>query len=267
MIADKIHEYLSDTNQTLDGHLSHDIERLAGFAFRRQFMTPPGSPERTKELSLSAAGKCPRQLAYARHGYEVNGKEIDGRGRIIFFQGDLVELTVMSLARLAGCPVVGTGLNQITVSLDIEGNTILGHPDGFYIGSDMTRLVECKSMNSFAFERFEAGNIDDSYNAQINAYLEATNLDECIMVAMNKDNGVLKELIVYRDPMVINNIKQNIKTVLTSTKEKLPPPPSEYNPDSKGFYPWNCLYCQFWGHCRTGAQRVLVGKSYKLKAV
>ena len=263
MIADKISEYLSESNSTVNDHLCYQIEKLAGLAFRRQFMTAPTS--RSGALSLSGAGKCPRQLAYGLHNFEPMGKEIDGRGRMTFFQGDLVELTLMTLARLAGCNIVGTGFNQICVKLDVDGTLIEGHPDGFLIGSDMTRLVECKSMNSFAFERFENGDIDDSYYAQINTYLEATNLDECVMVAMNKDNGVVKENIVFRDPVLINTIKTKLSLVLKSSRETLPDAPADLDADAKGFYPWNCLYCAYWGHCRTGAQRVVVGKSYKLK--
>jgi hypothetical protein len=262
MIADKISTYLADTNSTVNEYLCYQVEKLSGWAFRRQFMSE--AEDRSGSISLSACGKCPRQLAYNYLGIEKNGKEVDRRSRLLFFQGDVVELTLMSLARLAGCNLIGTGMNQITLKVNIEGKDIFGHPDGFLI-EDGTRLVECKSMNSYAFERFENSDIDDAYNAQINMYLEASNLDECIMLAMNKDNAVVKECIVYRDPILINNIKNNLATVLKSTKENMPPPPDEFRPDAKGYYPWNCLYCNFWGHCRVGAQRVLVGKSYKLK--
>lgn len=262
MIADKISDFLSDNNTTVADHLVYQIEKLAGLAFRRQFMQ--AQQDRSGGLSLSSCGKCPRQLAYNFLGFERIGKELDGRARMTFFQGDLVELTLMTLARLAGCNLIGTGFNQIVVKLDIDGTLVEGHPDGFLIGSDMTRLVECKSMNSYAFERFEDGEIDDSYYAQINAYLEATNLDECVMLAMNKDNGVVKENIVFRDPVLINSIKNKLSIVLKSTKDTLPPAPADLSPDAKGFYSWKCLYCNFWGTCRTGAHKVLVGKSYKL---
>lgn len=263
MIAEQISAYLADTNSTVNEHLAYQIEKLAGYAFRRQFMTQ--AEERTGIITLSSAGKCPRQIAYGLHGLPRNGKEIDGRGRLTFFQGDLVELTLMTLARLAGCPIVGTGLNQITVKVRIGETDIIGHPDGFLISPDGTRLVECKSMSSYAFERFERGEIDDGYYAQMNMYLEGTNLNECVMLAMNKDNAIVGESIVYRDPILINKIKEKLAAVLISTKENLPAPPPELDADGKGLYPWNCLYCAYWGNCRVGAQKVLVGKSYKLK--
>lgn len=264
MIADKISAYLADTNSTVNEHLCYQIEKLAGFAFRRQFMTASKDNDRTGIISLSAAGKCPRQLAYGYLGFEKNGKEIDGRGRITFFQGDLVELTLMALARLAGCNIVGTGFNQITVKLPLQDYILEGHPDGFLI-EDGTKLVECKSMSSYGFERFENGEVDDAYVAQINMYLEATNLDECIMIVMNKDNGIVKESSVYRDPILINTIKDRLITVLKSTKETMPSAPTELNTDAKGYYPWNCLYCAYHRTCRPMAGRVLVGKSYKLR--
>lgn len=262
MIADKISEYLKFNELTINDHLVNQIKTLAGWAFQRQFMAK--GEDRAGSVSLSQAGKCARQIAYNYHGYEKNGKEIDGRARMIFFQGDLVELTLMTLAKLAGCPIVGTGLNQINITLDVNGVLINGHPDGFLIGSDMTRLVECKSMASYAFDRFENGEVDDSYAAQINAYLEATNLDECVLVAMNKDNGIVKETVIYRDPILINKIKDNLNKVLISTKEALPDQPIELNADAKGMYPWNCLYCSYWKTCRPTATQKLVGRSYKL---
>ena len=266
MIVDKINVYLSETNTKVDDHLRYQIEKLAGLAFQRQFMgeheSKPGI------LRLSKAGKCPRQIAYAFYGYEIKGKEIDSRAKIVFFQGDLVELMMMSLARLAGCNVVGTGFNQITVGVPIlgkEGNdsTIVeGHPDGFLIDNGV-KLTECKSMASYSYERFEVGEIDDGYKAQINMYLEGTGLDECILVAMNKDNGVLGEMLIKKDPKIVKNAKDGFSDVLKSTKGFLPNP--MYVADEKGTYPWQCLYCAYHGWCKTNAEKVLVGRSYKLR--
>jgi hypothetical protein len=263
MIADKINEYLKSSSETVNDHLCYQIEKLAGFAFKRQFMNE--QQDRKGFISLSSAGKCPRQLAYVYHGFPQNGKELDGRSRITFFQGDLVELTLMTLARLAGCNIVGTGFNQITVRLPVGEVILQGHPDGFLI-EDKTRLVECKSMSSYGFERFEQGEIDDSYYAQINMYLEAVNMDECVMIAMNKDNAIVKDCIVYRDPVLINKLINKLGAVLKTTADTLPNPPEELAPDAKGNYSWQCLYCSYWKTCRPGAQKVLVGKSWKLKA-
>jgi hypothetical protein len=178
----------------------------------------------------------------------------------------------MSLARLAGCNVVGTGFNQIKVDIPIpipdnkvrpeQVIVVEGHPDGLLVDYGV-KLMECKSMASFSYERFEAGEIDDGYRAQINMYLEGTGLSECLLVAMNKDNGILGEMLISKDPAIVKSAKDGFASVLISTKEKLPDP--MYKVDEKGLYPWQCLYCAYWGHCRPNAERVLVGRSYKLK--
>jgi hypothetical protein len=264
MIVDKINAYLSQSNTTVNEHLKFQIEKLAGLAFQRQFMEEYES--KPGVLRLSSAGKCPRNLAYKYHGFEIKGREIDSRAKIIFFQGDLVELMVMSLARLAGCNIVGTGFNQIKVAVPIAVGTepvvVEGHPDGFLIDYGV-KLTECKSMASFSYERFEAGEIDDGYRAQINMYLEGTGLPECLLVAMNKDNGVLGEMLIPKDPKIVESAKEGFALVLASTKDILPLP--MYKADEKGIYPWQCLYCAYWGYCRPNAERVLIGRSYKLK--
>jgi hypothetical protein len=122
-------------------------------------------------------------------------------------------------------------------------------------------------MSSFSFARFERGELDSGYVAQMNAYMECLGLKKCVMVALNKDNGIMGERVVEKDEAVVEKIRTNLKAVLHSTPETLPPPPPELNPDSKGFYSWVCLYCSYHLHCRTKAQKVLVGKSYKLREI
>jgi len=264
MIVDKINTYLSQRETTLDESLRYEVEKLAGWCFKRQFMTDE-SPVTKGKIRLSSCGKCPRQVAYAFHGIEKNGKETDSRAKIIFWTGDLAELTITGLAKLAGCCITATGLNQITVKLPVNGSVIEGHPDGLFLHEKELYLLEVKSMSSFSFARFEKGEIDEGYRAQINAYMECLGLQKCVLVALNKDNGILAERVVEKDEKIVSKIRENIKAVLHSTPEDLPPPPKELDPDPKGFFSWVCLYCSYWGHCRPDAEKVLVRNSYKLK--
>jgi hypothetical protein len=264
MIVDKINEYLSKKESVADESLRYEVEKLAGWCFKRQFMTDE-QPVIKGKIRLSSAGKCPRQVAYAFHGIEKKGKESDSRAKIIFWTGDLSELTVVALAKLAGCVLMGTGLNQITVKLPVNGSVIEGHPDGVLIHDKEQYLLEIKSMSSFSFARFERGEIDDGYIAQMNAYMECLGLKKCVLVALNKDNGIMGEKVIEKDDSVVEKIRANIKAVLHSTPEQLPPPPPELAPNNDGFYPWVCLYCSYWGHCRTNAEKVLIKNSYKLK--
>ena len=264
MIVDRINDYLSGKEVVVNEALRYEIEKFSGSVFKRQFMTEE-QPVTQGKIRLSGCGKCVRQLAYGYHGMEKKGKEMDSRAKIIFWAGDLTELTCIGLARLAGVNLIATGLNQVTVTLPVNGSIIEGHPDGMLLHNKELFLIEIKSMSSFSFRRFEDGYIDPSYICQVQSYMHCLGLSRCVFVALNKDNGVMQERIIEKDEQVLEKIRGTIKAVLHSTPEELPEPPEEFNKDAKGIYPWNCLYCAYWGHCRTNAEKVLVRNSYKLK--
>ena len=262
MIIDKINKYLWDNELKLDDALKYEVEKLAGWTFKRQFMEN-GERDNKGKLYLSSVGKCPRQLAYGYHGFEKKGKEIDGRAKIIFWTGDLIELTVVNLAKLAGVILSSTGFNQITLNFSVNGAVIQGHPDGLVIEPKEILLLEVKSMSSYGFRKFEKGIIDETYLIQVNCYMEALGINRCVFVALNKDNGIMNEIILEKSEEIVEQSRKNITKVLHSSPEKLPEP--NYKADEKGMYPWQCLYCAYWGHCHPNAEKVLVGKAYKLK--
>jgi len=270
MIVNKINEYLSSKDLTIDEHIASQVGWLATWTFKRQFMQDNQS---SNTISLSQAGKCARQLAYRYHDFEQAGKELDSRAKIIFWQGDLVETMIMKLARLAGCNVMATGLEQIKCYVPIikkipfaddETLQIAGHPDGILL-DDATCLVECKSMSSYSFRDFEKGKVDEGYLSQMNMYMHGLGLNKCVLIAMNKDNGIMNEKVIERNDDIIEAGIKNLTTVLNSTPDALPD--GWYQPDAKGLYAWQCLYCSWWKTCKPNAERVLIGKSYKLKEV
>ena len=261
MVINKINQYLTENELILNDAIRYEIEKMAGVCFKRQFMEVKEDTKKGK-LQLSGAGKCPRQLAYGYHGVEKKGKELNSRSKIVFFQGDLVELMIVSIAKLAGCNLIGTGLNQGVVKLPVAGYIIEGHPDGFLLEPEEILLIEVKSMSSYGFARFQDGEIDEGYLAQVNSYVDATGLERCVFIGLNKDSGVLHEIILTKDDTIVKQCKENLLCVLNSSPEKLPEP--KYKPNKKGFYPWNCLYCSWWGVCHPNAEKVLVKNSYKL---
>lgn len=261
MIVDKINSYLSQSSRTVNDVLRHEVEQLAGFAFERQFMTERGDYDGS--LRLSSAGKCARQLAYKYHGFPEAGKEIDSRASLVFWTGDLVEMTIVTLAKAAGVAVVATGFSQLEVSIPVNGLHVNGHPDGLVIDNGETLLLEVKSMSSYSFDDFVKGMIDESYRTQINCYMFALKLKRCVLVGYNKDSGVLHEMTIEFDPKIVKAAQENLIKVIHSTKENLPE--RRYEPNEKGFYPWQCRYCAFYKTCLPNAELVLVGKSYKLK--
>jgi len=271
MIIDKIQSYIFDKKFTIEEAIRYEIEKIAGASFKRQFMEE-NDKDATGKLWFSSLGKCARQVAFGYHGVEKAGKEIDGRAKMIFWMGDLIELTIVCLAKLAGCNIIATGLQQTRVSLPINGDpekVVSGRPDGLLIDSKEILLVEVKSMSSFAFDRFERegeAGLDQSYIVQVNLGMEACGVKRCVVVGFNKDNGVMHEIIIEKTDAALKIAADNVKAILASTPETLPPPPASLDFDPKTrFYPWQCLYCAYWMKCRTNAEKVVVRGSYKLQ--
>jgi hypothetical protein len=255
MIVNRINEYLSTDGKTLDEALLLETGKLAAYAFSRQF----GVKEERKDVKpyFSSIGKCLRQQSYKLLGFEEDGKQIDSRSKMVFFMGDVVELAIVQLCKVAGLEVTGTGFEQ--EATELWG--MRGRPDGVVNG---THVLEVKSMSSFSFRDFEGGKLDDGYRYQCNAAMESLKLDKCVIVALNKDAGVLAEMQITKDPTIVEDIFFRLDTLKRATKEELPQRP--YAPDAKGFYPWQCLYCAFHKVCLPDADKVVVSGKYKLKA-
>ena len=253
MLVNLINSYLDGTGNKVYADIIHDMGDQAQSIFIRQFGE---RKERDAGLYLSAIGKCQRQLAYNLLGFEQAGKEIDARAKMVFTMGDLTELVITGLIRQ-----VGVTLTDQQKEVAING--ILGHIDGIVAVGGKKYLLEVKSMSSYSFDKFDKGEIDPSYIYQVNAYMYALGLDECIFIGLNKDSGVLGEMVITKSGLLCENIEARIKKVTSATKETLPE--QDFKPDEKGILPWNCLYCAYWQTCRPKAEKVLMGKSYKLK--
>lgn len=254
MIVDKINQYLSGSGKQIDEAILLEVQALAKQAFDKQFGRRE-EREVTKPY-FSSIGKCLRQQAYKILGFEESGKQIDSRAKMIFFQGDMVELAIVQVAKVAGCNITVSGLGQES----IEWKNMRGRPDGVMDG---THLVEVKSMSSYGFGEFQRGLLDEGYRYQCNAGMAALGLNACVVVGLNKDSGILHEMIISYDPLIVADIEERIDTLAEATKENLPTRP--YKPDTKGFYPWQCRYCAWHKTCLPNAELILVKNAYKLK--
>jgi CRISPR/Cas system-associated exonuclease Cas4 (RecB family) len=284
MIVDKINQYLSTTGKTVDEAILKEVSDLAAFAFQRQFGVREERDQKTPYFS--SIGKCLRQQAYKLLKFEENGKEMDSRSKMVFFQGDMAELAVIQVAKQAGCNISVGGSDQ--ESIEVDG--MRGRPDGILHDAGQTQptkedlrdaeelgeltfearppqdyVVEVKSMSSFSFRDFERGVVDDGYRYQCNAAMLALKLNKTVIVGLNKDSGVLHEMVISRDEKIIEDIAERLDTLKKATKEDLPYRP--YQPDAAGFYPWQCRYCAFFKTCLPNAELVLVKNAYKLKEV
>ena len=255
MIVDKINSYLSTEGKEIEAAILEETAKLGSWAFSKQF----GVREKREKKApyFSSIGKCLRQQAYGLLGYPEDGKELDSRAKMVFFMGDMAELAIVQVAKVAGVRIEATGSGQESV----EWNGMRGRPDGIVDG---THVLEVKSMSSFSFRDFEGGKLDDGYRYQCNAAMIALNLKKTVIVALNKDAGVLAEMIIDRDPLIEADIKARLDTLAKVTKEDLPYRP--YAPDAKGFLPWQCRYCAFYNICWPGSVLVPVSGKYKLRA-
>ena len=258
MIVDKIYKYLSSEELKLDEFLLKEVADLAKHNFSRQFM----EEKEERELRLSLSGHCVRKLAYLHLGFPEEGKELDSRAKITFFLGDLVELALLKLAKLAGCYIFATGLNQLEISIKINEVEIKGHPDGLLLHEGKLYVVECKSMSDYGFKDFEKGNVSYEYLAQVNMYMHVLNLDNAVFVALDKNNSLLGEKIVKKDEKIVKECIERFKKAISSTDDNLPE--RDYKPDDKGKLPWQCSYCPYWRLCYPEAERVLVVNHYEL---
>lgn len=261
MIVDKILSYLADSKKSVDEALLSHVGEAVKLAFKRRFFEDDVFDSKGK-LWGSSCGKCVRQNSYNFLGVEKKGRKFDSRAKLVFWAGDIAELTITILAKAAGVPITNIGADQLHAKIQIGERAITLRPDGLC----EAHLVEIKSMTSYSFERFEKSGPGEEYYAQVQAGMEALGKNKCIFVAYNKESSVLSERVVLKDPEYIKSIKRNAEIVFNSTLDSLPPPPGNLDFDKKtGFYPWNCLYCNVWGHCRTNAEEVLVGNAYRLR--
>lgn len=267
MIVDKINTLLAAQDRTFDETV--DLELECGFSQLCQtalhkLLFREDKDHRGK-MFLSESGKCSRQVAYQYLGIKAKGRVIDTRSYLNFFMGDVIEALVVTLAVKAGCPLKNYGGNQQSVSIEIGGNKVTGRPDGilFDVHKGDT-LLEVKSMSVFGFREFQKGGISPEYEAQVQAYMVALKLNKAIVVGVSKDLGLMHEFTMPRNVVIAVRNEENYQAVFNSEKV-FPDRPQWATPNTKGYYPWQCLYCFAWKTCLPSAKLKLVGNAYKLK--
>ena len=219
-----------------------------------------------KIISASSLGQCSRKLAFRHHGYAE--EPLDWRAKAIFSDGNHAHDQLREWIR--------SGLDGTCYTLDreelrVERDKIGGHIDGAIthnpeckVEGHKTRLLEIKSMNSYSFSDLEKESLPDyEYLIQIYFYLYALDLEECILLAKNKNNSVLYESIITLDK---EELLKRINT-LNNVIKKSDNPTSvqrEFGPDKRGNLDWHCGYCPFWKHC-WAAEGVEEWKPHKLR--
>ena len=203
--------------------------------------------ERRKDtLRLSAIGKPERQQWYSAspHSKVKENIELQGRDKIKFLYGYILEELLLTLSSLAGHEVKD---EQKEVS--VEG--VLGHQDAVIDNV----LVDCKSSSGRGFDKFKNNYVssDDpfGYIAQISSYAEANGLTEAAFLAINKQTGEICLSKVHSMEMI--NASDRVKYIKDMVNQSNPPAKCYSDvPDGKSGnrkLDVGCIYCDYKRDC------------------
>jgi len=213
-IADAVIRYLEDPDKKTDqAVLAESMSRFRR-TFIKQFMLPRAD-RKGVESCTSYSPPCARKARFVFDG--VERPLLMAKTALKFFLGDIVELSVLALAKQAGLD-----LNMNNEDLTIQGRDlklIPVHPDGLLTLAREQSLavqfynVEIKSCDSHTFDRWlEQGGPDDTWgyltqaSVEVQAWRETMlEVNQTIFVAVStgtRQGSVADWLISYDQSLV-----------------------------------------------------------------
>lgn len=202
-------------------------------------------------LRLSNLGTaCRRKLWYSIRAPQL-AEPLSAPTRIKFLFGDITELFVVFLAKLAGHTVAD---EQRTVSiLDVDG-----HIDGTIDGE----LVDVKSASPYSFDKFKLGLSKDNdafgYLTQLGSYRTAMGHKRAHFIPVNKVTGHLHLDTHEEDKVDYEQLVRDAQQVLASND--VPERGFTDVPDGKSGNRKlcvNCSYCDYKTTCWPGLRLFL----------
>lgn len=214
-------------------------------------------PRKKREpITLSAAGKCQRAAMYRIIGAEKHSW--GWRQRITLEDGDHAHTQLRKYLKSALHTRKHFRLmdQEKTVSLNVKGIEVRGHIDG-----RITRICDCsdhqdwprdtllevKTCGPYTWPRFSIGKIPSDYQAQATAYMAAMGITDALFMVKDKGTGRF-EFIPYRlDKVLLEQIFERLGRITRFLRGEGTSPDlaREYGPDSKGYLPFECNYCDF----------------------
>jgi hypothetical protein len=189
LVAPAIIRYLEQHDKCLDEQVLHEMEAMFRRSVMKQLMQPRESRKHYESNSLYAH-PCSRKARLTYDGAER--RPAQARTLLKFFLGDIVELAVLGIARLAG---VDIGMNNIDLSVQGESDMKLVpvHPDGLLNVNGKLYNCEIKSCDSHTFDRWlaEGGPGDDwGYRTQATVEIQAwrenmLDVNETVFIAVS----------------------------------------------------------------------------------
>lgn len=267
MLVEPIHTHLKSTGKTLnEAVLEWAVDKFR-WRIRRQFMEDRWEGK-GRVYTSSISHPCARKSAYQFHG-AVKDEELSPRTLINFFCGDIVEVAVLALAKIAGCDIEtpyelikGSG-KRMTVTQG--GHTFACWPDALGQDGGTWMNVEVKKFNDWAFDRAERerGPTDDwGYLTQSSLEVMAwrqvgVEVKGTLMLAIRGLTGHLAEWFLPYDQTLVDRAFERARQVYASTPEQLPerafqPIPLEEQKKPRMQLPklaMQCGYCPYKQDC------------------
>lgn len=211
LIADHVQAYLESPDKRMNDEVLTETVRRMRQVIVRDLMQPRDT-RAGKESNTLYTGACARKSRLTLDGAARD--PLRARTILKFLLGDLVELSVLAMARLAGCHIED---NNIDLSVRGEdGQAVPVHPDGRYVDADgQSYNVEIKSCDSRTFDSWlERGGPDDTWGYLTQASMEIQAWREAglpvmstifIAVSTGSRQGSIAEFVMpYNEQLVIS---------------------------------------------------------------
>lgn len=181
LLADPIRAYLESQDKRMDDTVLAETVRRMRQVIVRDLMQPRDT-RAGKESNTLYTGGCARKARLTFDGAERD--PLRARTLLKFLLGDLVELSVLAIARLAGCHIED---NNVDLSIrGDDGVEVPVHPDGRYMDGETPYNIEIKSCDSRTFDRWmEQGGPDDAWGYLTQASVEVKAWREAGVPVMN----------------------------------------------------------------------------------
>lgn len=263
MLIERIHAYLKSQEKTL----SPDILAWATGQFerqlRRQFMEERKSRPGHMYATL-VTGHCARQAAYKYLMFPPD-EQLQPRVLVNFFCGDVVEVAVLALAKIAGCDLA-TPFELLARDEKMDavwnGDKIRCWPDAVAQAGGTWLNVEIKKLSDYTFDSFEKrGGPADDWGLRTQCMLEmlawrqaGIDVRGTLMLGLRGLTGHMAEWTVPFEPELVEAAFARKRRVEQANPTALPPRGFGLVETKEGRKKlvMQCNYCSFKKTCWPG---------------
>lgn len=187
---------------------------------------------------ITDVGKCPRSVFFKFKN--LPREKMDARILRIFEHGELLHRNIFNiLYRLR----IG-----VTTEVSIPAQEIIsGRADAILCIGGENYVLDIKSINSMIFKKMISPKEENIY--QIQMYLHYFNINQGILLYIDKDQQEFKEFIVQYDSVLVNDLLTGMYDLKKKIEEDTVPSTLFDYPNN-----WQCAYCQFRKICDIGGR-------------